>query len=553
MGYILTLLRYALLSVVLLIGVAACYFVRILFILPLFDPMRKLSGPKSRGLLVGDMYLIMNANRTPQTCDKLVKTYGKTMKISGFGSWDPRLYTLDQRALTYILNNSTKYQKPWQSQRIIGNLIGYGMLATEGATHRIQKKVITPAFSSANLQDFLPIFFGKAKELRAKWDNITVSDGENGAEIDVYHWMSRVTFDIIGLAGFDYAFNATENEENPVYLAYKEMFAMTLDLERSRGLISMLISVYFPIFYKIFPDKPTKVVTASHRVIYGMCRELVETKREAVLREMESGDKTQYAKDLLSRLLRSNLSTDLPESQRLTDNSLMDNINTMLFAGSDTTSLSLGWTLFLLANHPEYQTSLREELAGLQDAVVDPYDPSIFSALDELPKLNNVIRESLRLIPPVHSSLRVATENDIIPTSEPVRLHDGTFTTNGVHIKKGTYVHIALEGINLVRDVWGEDADLFRPERWDNIPEAVKANPSIYGGMMTFSHGPRACMGFRFSVMVMKTFLYFMISSYHFEPTMKITMENNVMVRPYPNGEWQKPSRLPLRVTRIRS
>ncbi|CAE6431261.1 unnamed protein product [Rhizoctonia solani] len=542
MNHFLMFVWYALLAMICLVGIVACHFVRILFILPLFDPMHKLSGPKSRGLLVGDMHLVMNANRTPQTCDKLVKSYGKTMKISGFGSWDPRLYTLDQRALTYILNNSTKYQKPWQSQRIIGNLIGYGMLATEGVAHRIQKRVITPAFSSANLKDFLPIFFGKAKE----------AYNEEALDIDVYHWMSRGTFDIIGLAGFDYAFNAIENEENPVYLAYKEMFAMTLDMERSRGLVSMLISVYFPIFYKVFPDKATKTVTASHKVIYGMCRELVETKREAVLREMESGDKTQFAKDLLSRLMRSNLSTDLPESQRLSDDSLMDNINTMLFAGSDTTSLALAWSLFLLATHPDYQTSLREELVAFQDIVADPYDPSVYSALDELPKLNNVIRESLRLIPPVHSSLRVAMEDDVIPTSEPVRLSDGTLTADGVHIKKGTYVHIALEGINMVRDVWGEDAAAFRPERWENLPDAVKANPSIYGGMMTFSHGPRACIGFRFSVMVMKTFLYFMISSYRFEPIVRITKENNVMVRPYPNGEWQKPTKLPLRVTRIR-
>ncbi|KAJ1304475.1 hypothetical protein OPQ81_005622 [Rhizoctonia solani] len=537
MSCVLTLAWYILWAVALLTGVATCYFVRILFILPLFDPMRKLSGPRSKGLFSGDMYLVMNANRTPQTCHKLVKHFGKTMKINGFGSWDPRLYTLDQRALTYILNNSTKYQKPWQSQRVIGNLIGYGMLATEGATHKIQKKVIAPAFSSSNLRDFLPIFFSKARELHTKWDHIIDSEGEKGAEIDVYHWMARGTFDIIGLAGFGYAFNAVENEDNPVYLAYKKMFAMSLDLERTRGLLSMLISVYFPAFYKIFPDEAAKAVTASHKVIYGMCRELVETKREAVLRDMESGDKTEYAKDLLSRLLRSNLSTEVPESQRLSDDSLMDNINTMLFAGSDTTSLALAWTLHLLAIHPDYQTSLREELATFQDAVVDPHDPSIFSALDELPKLNNVIRESLRFIPPVHSSLRVAMEDDIIPTSELVRLHDGTFTTEGVHIKKGTYVHIALEGINMVRDVWGDDADTFRPERWDNLPEAVKANPSIYGGMMTFSHGPRACIGFRFSVMVMKTIIYFMISSYRFEPIMEISLENNVMVRPLP--QWR--------------
>jgi cytochrome P450 len=171
----------------------------------------------------------------------------------------------------------------------------------------------------------------------------------------------------------------------------------------------------------------------------------------------------------------------------------MDNINTMLFAGSDTTSLALAWTLHLLATHPEVQTVLRTELVSLQNSVADPSDPTIFSILDELPQLDNVIRESLRLIPPVHSSLRVAMEDDMIPTSDPVRMRDGTIASDGVYIKKGTFVHVALEGINMLRDVWGDDAPEFRPARWENLPEAVKQNPGIYAGIMTFSHGPRVC------------------------------------------------------------
>ncbi|KAG8701576.1 hypothetical protein FRC09_005275 [Ceratobasidium sp. 395] len=497
-----------------------------------------------------------SANITDKTCDKLVKTYGKTMRVDGFGSWDPRFYTLDHRALTYVLNNSNKYQKPWQSRRIIGGLIGYGMLATEGATHRVQKKVITPAFSSANLRDFLPIFFTKAKELLSQWNDsmeISTQDDEKvvSFETDVYHWMARAAFDMIGLAGFDYAFNAIQNEDNPVYIAYKRMFGMTLD--QNRGFLHTILSVYCPWLYKIFPDEATKAVTASHEVIYAKCKELVETKREAVLKEMEYGNKDEPAKDLLSRLLKSNLETSLPDNQRLPDSDLMDNINTMLFAGSDTTSLALAWTLHLLALHPDIQNSLRADLVSLQHSVADPSDPALFPALDELPQLDNIIRESLRLIPPVHSSLRVAMENDIIPTAEPIRMRDGTMNNSGVHIKKGTYVHIALEGMNMLRDVWGEDAPEFRPARWNNLPEVVKQNPGIYGGMMTFSHGPRACIGVRFSVMIMKTFLYFLLTSYRFEPVMRITKENHVMVRPHPNGEWRKPSKLPLRVIRIES
>lgn len=169
----------------------------------------------------------------------------------------------------------------------------------------------------------------------------------------------------------------------------------------------------------------------------------------------------------------------------------MDNINTMLFAGSDTTSLALAWTFHLLATHPDIQNSLRKEFVALQESAANPSDPSVFSTLDELTCLDNVIRESLRLIPPVHSSLRVAMEDDVIPTSEPVKLRDGTTVDGGIRIKQGTFVHVALEGMNMLRDVWGEDAIEFKPERWNNLPEAVKQNPGIYGGMMTFSHGPR--------------------------------------------------------------
>lgn len=51
-------------------------------------------------------------------------------------------------------------------------------------------------------------------------------------------------------AGFDYQFNAIQNEENPVYIAYKRMFGMTLDQER--GILSTMIDVYFPAFFKFF-------------------------------------------------------------------------------------------------------------------------------------------------------------------------------------------------------------------------------------------------------------------------------------------------------------
>jgi len=80
---------------------------------------------------------------------------------------------------------------------------------------------------------------------------------------------------------------------------------------------------------------------------------------------------------------------------------------------------------------------------------------------DELPFLDNVMKETLRLIPPVHSSLRVAMKDDFIPTRYPVKMRNGE-ERYGIPIEKGQFVHVAMEGFNLDKSVWGEDAWTFK-------------------------------------------------------------------------------------------
>ena len=80
---------------------------------------------------------------------------------------------------------------------------------------------------------------------------------------------------------------------------------------------------------------------------------------------------------------------------------------------------------------------------------------ALFAAIDALPLLDCVLRESLRLIPAVHSSIRVAMHDDEIPLSEPIIMKDGT-KRSSVRIKKGQFAHVAVEGFNLDRGVWGE-------------------------------------------------------------------------------------------------
>jgi cytochrome P450 len=143
-------------------------------------------------------------------------------------------------------------------------------------------------------------------------------------------------------------------------------------------------------------------------------------------------------------------------------------VNTFLFAGSDTMSLTLSWTLLLLARHDHIQCRLRKELlsvtpgTNIQDLTEDEIQ-ALFAAISDLPYLHNVLRESMRLVPALHSSLRVATKDDQIPTSYPIRDRKGSLQAGAhVYIPKGSFVHVAVEAMNLDKEIWGPDAWEFK-------------------------------------------------------------------------------------------
>jgi cytochrome P450 len=125
--------------------------------------------------------------------------------LTFFCQWDERFFTLDPLSISHVLKNTTIYEKPWTSRRIIEALIGCGLLAAEGTAHKRQRRVTTPAFSVSNMRALIPLVFGKGRQLRDKWLEIMRKESlESGAaefRIDVAQWVSRATFDVIGLAG----------------------------------------------------------------------------------------------------------------------------------------------------------------------------------------------------------------------------------------------------------------------------------------------------------------------------------------------------------------
>ncbi|KAF9241638.1 cytochrome P450 [Melanogaster broomeanus] len=487
----------------LLLLVFAAYYV---LIAPRLNPLRKLAGPPVRTLFGNHMSSVLDPFRSPKTHALYVEKYGRNVRIRGLGPWDERLLPLDPVSLSHVLKNSTIYEKPWQSRRLITTLIGCGMLAAEGHVHKRQRRVATPGFSIQNLRALVPLLL----------DN-TCSAEDKGVEIDVCHWISRATFDVIGLAGFDYHFNAIQNESDELFAAYKEMFETAVS--QGDGFRTVL-GIYFPLLNVLFPDKRAKTVKRCQAVIRRVAGKLVQSKKARIMDDEKSGA-APTDKDLLSLLLKSNLATDLPPDQRISDEDILHNINTFI--------------------SPDMQTRLRAELLDIVPSTptlrltTDEIE-SLHVALSNLPYLNNVTRESLRLIPPVHSSLRVATQDDVIPTSYPVRLSDGSVSDQrSIRIPKGSFVHVPVEALNLDKGIWGEDAWEFDPDRWDRLPEA-------------------SCIGMRFSMIEMKTFLYILLTNFEFAETdKKIYKANVVLTRPYVSGQFKKGSQCPLLVKRYKA
>ncbi|KAG6918675.1 hypothetical protein DXG01_012492 [Tephrocybe rancida] len=456
--------------------------------------------------------------------------YGKTFRFQGFGRHDFRMMSFDFRAISHILNSPT-YEKPWQTRALLARLIGRGIFSMEGSEHKFQRRLIGPAFTHLSVKSMAPIFLQKAQQLCDRWDALfpehfsetdsylsdfppaydaVEADVERaqGVTIDVAQWISRASFDVIGLAGFDYKFKALDDGSEEVYGAYRRMFDVADKGPRLRGILEL----YFPIIRTLWPDHGTKVTNESLRIIDKAGKKLISAKKASIVAETSKRESQQ--KDILSLLstlillilllctdikaltVKANLSND--SSKRLSDKELLDQCSTFLLAGSDSVSLALSWCLHFLSLNPEIQTRVREEISSIAAAVPSVIDDddlfipitpapkkrfrasatppptyrtathqSICDSWDQIeasPYLDAVVRETLRLCPPVHSTIRVATADDQIPISHPVVLQDGTIVKNGesISIRKGSYIHIPIEGLNLSTEIWGSDALEFK-------------------------------------------------------------------------------------------
>jgi len=263
---------------------------------------------------------------------------------------------------------------------------------------------------------------------------------------------------------------------------------------------------------------------------------------EAEAEKLGKGLDDDEARDLLSVLIKANMDTELPDAQRMTDEDIVAQIPTLLAAGHETTSTSVTWALYALAQQPALQKRLRDELQSV------PTDTPTMDELASLSLLDAVVRETLRVHSAVPNTMRVAVHDDVIPLADPFIDRNGK-EQHSVRVQAGDVIFVSILALNRSKEIWGEDALEFNADRWTNVPEAANAIPGVWGNTLTFLGGARSCIGYRFALVEMKALLFTLLRAFEFEmafPPEAFEKRSLIVTRPYLRSDPKGGAQLPL-------
>ncbi|KAK0206158.1 cytochrome P450 [Desarmillaria ectypa] len=501
------------------------------------SPLQHLRGPPSPGYVLGNIQESMMEDNA-RLHDNWKEEYGPTMRYNGpfNANW---LYTSDVKALQHVMLNVDDWPKPDYIRYMLSQLAGPG--SNESSSHFFRRFlkppsrrrfgcVQNPAFGTSQLREMTSLFVAKSILLR---DNLArvASEADPGSSIDVLPWVSRMTLDIIGLAGFGYDFGAS-NAEAPQNKLTKGLDAVF----RSKPSIFSFLKGMFPSL-RILPFGNSGALRQVQTGLFAIGRQLIVSAKKSV-----NEGAVDDSNNLISLLIRSNTAKDLQFSQRLSDKDVLAQIPTLLIAGHETSSSAITWSFYVLCAHPESQKKLRDELLTLDT------DTPTMDQLNSLPYLEIFIRETLRIFAPVQTVPRVAAKDDILPLDCPVTDKKGIIHRS-LRIVKGQGIMIPVVGLNTDKSIWGEDAADFKPERWENLPETVRSIPGVWANTMSFFGGPRSCIGFRFSIIEMKAALFSVVRAFELElavPIDCITKRTEILQHPMLKTDPEKGAQLPL-------
>jgi cytochrome P450 len=339
-------------------------------------------------------------------------------------------------------------------------IVGQGLSTNTSDTWLRQRRMIHPSFHHRHIAVFADTIVREAALTIEKWSQ----PARQGTILNVSHELLPLNLRILG----QILFSADFSDQNRPLLQ---------SLRTAREYIERSLRSLMPIPQN-WPTPGNRRFLRDVQTIdaytYGLITE----------RHQNSADKI----DLLSMLMSAE---DRTTGEKMSDKQLHDELMTILFAAREDPENALSWTLYHLARHPHVAQKLRAELQQVLAG-----RPPVFEDLLNLPYLEMVVQESMRIYPPTWSLLRDVLEDDEI---------------DGYCIPKGSMVLINIYQAHRVVEFWPEP-EKFDPQRFH--PEEVKDRPRH--AYLPFGLGPRQCIGRDLAMMTIRLILAMIVQNYDF-------------------------------------
>jgi len=342
-----------------------------------------------------------------------------------------------------VLLDSRTYDKGGSFFDAMRRILGNGLIISNWADHRTQRRLVQPAFHQRRLPSYATVMCEEAAALAAAWRPGRVVDVN-----DATHTVAaRVTFR--SLFSTDAAADVVGEVQRAIVPFGEGVFRRTVD---PSGL------------YQRLPLPSNRRFDRLVARLQEIIDELVDQRRRST--SDDDGD-------VLSMLLAAR---DEDSGVGLTDDELRDQVMNLLLGGAETAATTLAWAFHLLAGHPEVERRLHEEVDGVLAG-----RPVGFDDLPRLVYTRRVLDEVLRIYSPVWMLSRATTADTVLA---------------GQPIPAGTTVMFSIYALQRDPDVFAEP-DRFDPDRW--LPERAQAIPRH--AAVPFGGGGRKCIGDGFAVM----------------------------------------------------
>ena len=445
-------------------------------------------------------------------------------------------FVVDEESIHHILSkNFENYQKGKAFQSLYGDLLGWGIFATDGNLWRVHRKVMSNMFSRNLLRQTSKVSKAKLDEVAELMQNRIASSPDEVANLDLQDIFFRMTFDITSYVAFGCEMNSFKADgQHRFACSFDEMqllITVSQDQERCLNECYFLSNVFLTIFYQhsfkssikllaTFQERildplyelkrlfqigsREKRIAQLKQILFEEAMEIINSRRRSVA----DGDK--LGPDLLSRFLDHAKKVGQP----LRDDELQSVVMNVMIAGRDTTACALSWGFYELTKRPDIVQNITQEVAK----VCGNEDPDYsFDKISELRYTHAVVMEILRLHPSVPNDHKYAVCDDVLP--------DGTFIPAGAAV---AWLPLAM---GRDKNIWGEDALEFKPARFLNAKE-----PSMYK-YPVFNAGPRTCLGKPLALSTMKLTLAYLLPKFDFEDSLGHSGEYKwTMVRSMKDG-----------------